>query len=240
MSIEREISKTLKKEITLFLKQYKRMPTRTELMNRIRKIRALLHDRLLGVSRDRLERAYVLSALSTSKELGVRAELGSVDTYAIQRLMNKPILRQSFAGLTMKISSDLQDAFEKAYSKGLNIQKLRKEIEKISGLASFRAETIARTEVGKISGAARLNQYRKRPNFNNFLFKHFGPDDARTTETSKRIKARIGREGVIWDDYLRIVQEESAKDFPEWRVDPEAPLSHYQSRHNFIKVGEVS
>lgn len=43
-------------------------------------------------------------------------------------------------------------------------------------------------------------------------------------------------QGVPWNDYVQIMKEESAQDFPEWSVDAFAPVPHYQCRHIALKV----
>lgn len=112
---------------------------------------------------------------------------------------------------------------------------MTKKIRDTLDVADFRAENIARTSTMKVSQAARITSYKKEPDFDNFLFIHQGPNDNRTTETSKRIKSRTNK-GVSWENYVKIVTEESAKDFKDWTVDKNAPVSHYQSRHTFTRV----
>ena len=236
----KQVERMLKKELEKFLKDYKRMPSRKELLSRIRKIRRMLDEKLLSVSRKSFEIVYVTSALKVTRELGEKLVLSGVDENALNVLLNKPVLRQSFVGLSREVSNKFQEVFEKNYSLpyGLSRKKIQEEIIKVSDVARGRAELIARTESAKVSSAARRVQYMKSPDFNNFLFKHVGPNDARTTDLSKRIKRRVGK-GVLWDDYVRIVMEESVKDFPEWVVDPSAPVSHYNSRHSFLCVGTL-
>ena len=112
--------------------------------------------------------------------------------------------------------------------------EIRDRITQLTNVSEFKAENIARIESSKVSSAARLTSYRKESDFDNFLFDHIGPNDVRTTPTSTRIKART-KGGVPWSEYVKIVIEESAKDFPTWTVNPDYPVSHWNSRHTFIR-----
>ena len=233
-----QIRSILKKELDEFITKYKRMPSKREFMSRLRKIQLRMQSELLSATTTAFSSVYVTASLQVAQELGDKLKLTSIDQNAINVLSNKPVLRQSFAGLTQEVANKFQDLFEKAYQsdKGISRIKLQKEIQRIAEVSDHRAELIARTESIKISGTARFNQYHKRPEFNRFLFGWMGPDDSRTTETSKRIKARVGK-GVTWDELYNIVSDESAKEFPTWVVDYNNLVSHWQSRHLPVKVG---
>lgn len=159
-----------------------------------------------------------------------------MDQNALVALSTQPVLAESFSNISNELTSGIQEIITTAYHtpKGMSFKNIQTEIQKLTNISDFRAETIARTEAGKVAAAARKNSYAKQKNFNEMRFFHIGPDDNRTTECSKEIKRRIGKEGVLWNDYVRIVTEVSAKYFPTWRVDPNAVLSHWNSRHIFI------
>ena len=233
-----QIRSILKKELDEFIVKYKRMPSKTEFMRRLRKIQLRMQSELLSATTTAFSSVYVTASLQVAQELGDKLRLTSIDQNAINVLSNKPVLRQSFAGLSQEVANKFQTLFEKAYQseKGISRFKLQKEIQRVAEVSDHRAELIARTESAKISGTARYNQYKKRPEFNRFLFRHVGPNDSRTTETSKRIKERVGN-GVTWDELYKIVTEESVKDFPTWIVDYTNLVSHFNSRHLPVKVG---
>lgn len=236
-----QIRNLLEKELDEFVKQYKRMPSRSEFQKRIEKVRRGLSDELLSATQARMSALYARAARQTARELRTKLNLTRVDQNAILSLSRKPVLRQSFVGLSRVVSGKLQELFEEAYSdpKGISRYELSKKIARVAEVSDARARTIARTESAKISARARFTQYKKRDDFNDSLFRWVGPSDSRETDTSKRIKRRVGR-GVTYDELFRIVSEESAKDFPTFVVEYENIVSHFNSRHTFLRVGTVS
>lgn len=217
------------------------MPSRAEFQARIRRVRSRLSDEMLSATQASMSALYVKAARRVSREMRTKLSLDTVDDNAVKALTRQPVLRQSFSKLSRLTAAKMQEVFEKAYQdpQGLSREAIAKELRKVAEISDSRARLIARTESAKISARARYTQYRKRPDFNESLFRWVGPSDHRETDTSKRIKRRVGR-GVRWDVLVRIVQEESAKDFPTWTVDPESPVSHWNSRHTFVRVGSIS
>ncbi len=196
-----------------------------------------LSGELKNASNSFFRKAYDTGMNEVGRDLGVNIGFDAVDQNALDALQDQAVLSSAFKGLTQEVTGNVQDIIREAFEtpKGLDATEIAKRIEKVAGITDARAETIARTEIGKVSAAARGNSYKKSPNFDSFKFKHSGPNDRRTTDTSKRIK-KATRDGVGWDEYVRIVTEESAKDFPEFVVDPDAPLSHYSSRHRPLRM----
>ena len=233
-----QVRSILKKEIDKFLKVYKRMPSRKELQNLILKIQRKLTTELNSAISNALKLVYVKTGITVARELGNKFIFDKIDYNALKVLQTQPVVRQSFAGLSQDISNKLQDLFDIIYNdpKGYSKKKLIDGVKSIAEVSDWRAELIARTETAKISNGARYVQYKKSPEFNNFIFKWIGPSDSRTTDTSKRIKNRVGN-GVTYDELFKIVSEESIKDFPNWVVRYDAIVSHYNSRHSFVKVG---
>lgn len=203
----------------------------------LERLRKRMITELEAASRAFYEEEYKKAMTTVERELDRNFEFGVVDQNAIRLLSSQPVLYEAYAGLTDELIERTNEILTRAYQTpgGVDRRKLEAQIEEATGLANHRAENIARTETGKVSAAARKNSYQKDDRFQTFRFRHIGPDDQRTTKTSKRIKQRVGS-GVPWDEYVQIITEESAKDFPTFKVDPEAPISHFQSRHTFIRV----
>jgi len=230
------ISSILKNSINKIfskLKDYKE----EDLQQVANKINLELRTEMQDKTSEMFKRAYSKNADEVSKELGVNFVFDVVDENALVALASQRVLKEAYAGIADNLSQKVHEIIRKAYRtpKGLNVQEITAQIEEAAKVADHRAENIARTEMGKVSAAARKNSYAKAEGSENFLFKHIGPSDDRTTGVSKRIKERTSK-GVSWEEYVKIVKEESAKDFPEWTVDKEFPVSHYQSRHTFVRV----
>lgn len=232
-----ELSKILQREIGKFIKTFKKKPTEEQMQNMIDKLRKDLDDNLKTASEGFFRKAYKRGISQAENDLGVQFGFGDVDENALQALREQKVLSDSFAGVRDDLTSKAQEVLRRAYEtpNGLSLSKITEELKEALGVADSQAETIARTESGKVSSAARRISYGKDPRFDTFKFKHIGPNDNRTTDTSKRIKSRT-KGGVSWDDYVLILTEESAKDFPDWTVDKNAPMSHYSSRHTYVRV----
>jgi len=197
------------------------------------KLNSALQEKTTSLFKD----TYVATQNQVSRQLNVKIGFDVLDQNALVALSSQEVLSQSFSGIAEDLTSSIQDIITQAYHtpKGMSFANMQKEIQATTNLTDFRAETIARTEAGKIASSARKNSYSKQSGFAEFKFIHIGPDDNRTTSTSRRIKKRCGK-GVLWNEYIRIMNEESAKEFPTWKVNPDAPLSHWNSRHIFLKV----
>ncbi len=231
------LSDTIKEEINKFLKKFKRKPSEADLKRGIKDINRRLARELNLSSKGLFKKLYSDEMEKVGRELGVNIIMGKIDENAIEVLNNQKVLAEAYEGIASKLTEKINEIIEDAYKdpKGLTVQQMTDKIKELTETSDFHAETIARTETGKISSAARKNSYAKEEGFENFKFKWIGPDDHRTTDTSKRIKARTSK-GVTLDNLIKIVTEESAKDFPEWTVYKDFPVSHYNSRHTFIKT----
>ncbi len=227
-----KMSETLKKEIDFFIKKFKKKPEEAEMNKIIAKINLQLENELRESSKGLFKKIYMGEADKTAKQFGVNAIFDVVDQNALVVLSNQDVLSKAYSGVANNLTKKLNDIIGEAFRtpKGLNTQQIIDKIKDAASVSDFRAETIARVETSKVASAARLNTYRKESNFDTFKFRHTGPADHRTTDTSKRIKERT-KNGVSWGEYVDIVTQESAKDFPDWTVNKDSPVSHYNSRH---------
>lgn len=232
-----KLADVIKREIDMFTKKFKRKPTEKELKREISKINNNLVKELEGSTSKLFKSTYKIEAGRIAGSLGVKMAFDKVDLNAVKVLSKQKVLSKAYKGIadnmTGKINNIITEAFKTP--KGLSLEGIKDKIKDLTDVADFKAETIARTEIGKVSAAARKNTYQKEKDFDKFLFKHIGPNDNRTTETSKRIKKRVGK-GVIWKEYVDIIKQESAKDFPKWIVKDDFPVSHYNSRHIFVRA----
>jgi hypothetical protein len=232
-----KLSDTLKKEIDSFIKRFKRKPSETELRKAISQINLKLSKELSESTNKLFKQAYLKEIERVEKELGLNVIFGTVDENALTALNSQDVLSKAYSGISSNITTELNGIIQEAYRdpKGLSVKQITDKISDMAKVADFKAETIARTEMSKVSSAARKVSYSKEQDFDTFLFKWIGPNDNRTTDTSKRIKSRTIN-GVTWNELIGIVKEESSRDFPEWTVDKDFPISHYNSRHTFVKI----
>lgn len=193
---------------------------------------------MLGHTDTFFRRIYVEEMDRVGKDLGVNILFSERDSNALQWLRTNPDLLKAYSNIGEDVSDKIQGIISDAFHdpSQMRASAISKRITEVSGFARHRAENIARTETGRVSAAARRISYSKEATPDKpFLFSHIGPADGRTTPTCVRIAKRTAG-GVPYDEYVQIMAEESAKDFPEWTVDKEAPQAHYQCRHTFVRV----
>ena len=225
----------LKEELDKFLKKFKRKPTEKEFKARLSKINRNLKRQLSSDTEQFIKAEYSKGMRSVGRELNMTIAFGKADQEAINVLANQKVLSEAFDNLSDTVSGKISDIIERAYKKGgMSLSQIKKEIQEVSDVADYHAENIARTESSKVSSAARRNSYEKADPDNTFKYVWIGPADRRTTVTSKSIKRRAEK-GVSYDDLVKIVTEESAKEFPTWTVNKDALVSHWQSRHTFLR-----
>jgi len=142
-----------------------------------------------------------------------------------------------FKGVADETADEIRKILEEEYyqDQDLDLDTIKSRIEDVTNVAENRVENIARTETTKLAVAARKNSYQKADPDNEFLYKHVGPSDGRTTDTCGRIKERT-KDGVTWSQYVQILREESRKDFDDWSVSKHAPVAHYQCRHVPVRI----
>lgn len=235
---QNEFYKILKTEIDGFLKTYKRKPTEKEIQGLVDKIGKKLPDAMKRATEKQFKKIYNGAVESVEKDLNRNIVRDERDVVMLNKLANQPVLYDAYAGVTNTITNNINKIINETYDnpKEFTIQKLTEKIKETSNLAKYRAENIARTETGKVAMAARRISYQKEENPDKpFLFKHIGINDHRTTKTCQRIKDRTAK-GVKWDEYVKIVEEESKKDFPDWTVDKEFPVAHYMCRHSVVRL----
>lgn len=238
--LESMFSKELRKIISGL--NLTRKPTPQELDDITRKLAKQIDKKLRVKGANSIKAIYNKASKKVASEFSTKFTSTPSDKVAIDSLKQDPKYLEAFAGVSQEVSMKVRERIESKYdalgeTKGVSVDEIEKEIKGILSESKGQIKTIARTELAKISNRARYEQYNKRESFRTMKFKHIGPVDNRTTPTSKRIMART-QNGVSWNEYVQIVKDESSKDFPDWTVDETAPVSHYNSRHTFIRVVE--
>jgi len=227
----------IERTIDKFVKTFKRKPTERELVLLIQKLNIEMTAELERSVGSILGSLFKNQYVSTASALGISAKIGIDQRNRLFKLATDKTLNTAYfnlsKGISNKINVIIQDAYRR--SEGLSTFKIKEQIKQVANIADGRASTIARTESAKVAASARRSAYLEADPNDTGLYKHVGPKDKRTTKTSLRIKRRVGR-GVRWATYVKIVTEESAKDFPTWTVNPDYPLSHWNTRHIFVKI----
>jgi hypothetical protein len=227
----------LKKVLNIFVKRFHTLPDEKELRKVLSDIHVSLQGELRTATSSAFSKVYVSTMRNVSTELGVKLTFNTFDAQALNALTNQQVLYESYAGLTGDLVRKVNEAILKAYQRpaGLTLRSLREELAGAADLADYRAATIARTETSKVQAAARRNSYLQADPEDKGLYVWIGPDDHRTTRTSRNIKRRVGK-GVSWKELISVIKNESAKEFPDWVVNEAFPVSHYNSRHTFLRV----
>lgn len=230
-----KIRKELQEVIQRFLKE--KVPSKDELQEFVTNIQQNMKSAFDSVVNSLFKQTYDESVQEVERELDLNVEFGRPDREALRALRNSPVLSQSFSGLQQKVTDKIHEIMNEAYAnpEQLTINEIQRRIQDVADVAAYRAENIARTESGKVSSAARRATYEKTGELDNMLFEWIGPADNRTHRSCMRIMQRT-KGGVLYDELINIIQEEVRNDFPEWTVDPNAPLAHYQCRHTFVRV----
>lgn len=232
-----DLSNTLKKEIDKLLKE-KKSYTTEELNRKINNIKTKMKSELDRSAETFFKNKYQDELEEVGRNLGINVEFKQRDLNAIKALSNQDVLSKAFSNLSDELSQKVGRVITESYTnpEELTTEKITEKVKDALDIADYRAETIARTETSKVSAAARKNSYAEVDPEGTGLYKHIGPNDNRTTKISQRIKDRT-KNGVTWDEYIRIMEEESRKEIPNWKVNPEFPISHPNTRHTFIKIG---
>jgi len=232
-----KMADAIKSEIELFSKAYKRKPSEKELKGLIKKIKNTLNSELKETTRKFFEKTYLQGMDKVGRELGVNITFGAIDKNAIQALATQKILFDAYDGITKTLTDKINDILIQAYKteSGLNLTQITDKLQEAVRIRDSRAETIARTEMSKVSSAARRNSYKKEDPDDEFRYKHIGPNDNRTTVMSKEVKEST-KNGVSWDNYVATITRVSQKHNPKWVVNSQYPITHPNTRHSFVRI----
>jgi len=229
----KELDKKLTKELKSIFDELdiKGKPNEKQLIKAVGKVSKKLEKQLKKSGSSVFKGIYEKFAKETNKKLGIKTQITDSDKEVIDSLINDDKYKEAFSNMSIASSKRLRETISKAFDKDdISINNLIKDIQEDLEATKSNLRMIVRTETGKIASGARKEQLNKTGA--EYKYFHIGPSDNRTTELSKTLVNKT-KNGVTWDEYIKLMQNESSKYFPEWVVNPQAPLSHYSSRHTF-------
>lgn len=181
--------------------------------------------------RKKVRAIYVGKLEEIKKEVKKEYELTKQDEDEIEHIADN-LYAKPFAGLSKRLSDKIKDYLLDAYEKQKRMETIVNFIKRIAKKLTYEeSEMIARTEMSALSNKAREWSYLKIDPEKKFKYRWIGPDDNRTTQICKNIKARTAR-GVSLDELKKIIDEEGRKG----GFEPRDFLPHINCRHTFMKV----
>lgn len=231
----KEVTSALEKELKDILKEFdfKRKPSEKRMQELVGEATKKLEKKLKSKNSNKIKSIYEKAMKDVGKEVGEKFTLTQKDKNIIDALKKEPVYQEAFTNLSASISKKLKDTITRAYDdpENFTIDKIVGNMKKTLDESDGKLRTIARTESTKISVAARKTSYEKTGA--TYKYFHVGPNDNRTTEMSKEV-SKLTKNGVDWDSYVEIIRQVSKKHNPKWSVNPEAPITHPNTRHTFI------
>ncbi|MCJ2530815.1 MAG: methyltransferase domain-containing protein [Candidatus Thermoplasmatota archaeon] len=144
---------------------------------------------------------------------------------------------KSFEGLRLEVAKDIEQVILDAYTGKIpmDIEEIVKALRKVAQGADSRLDTIARTEMAAVHNTGRELAYRKRDPEEEYRHGWIGPDDLRTSDICKEIKARVPRGGLRLSELKALVKEVSMKFMgPRWRT--RDWVGHPNERHMVLRI----
>jgi hypothetical protein len=233
--VEKEVEAALINELNKMLEKidFRRKVTEDELNKKVDSITREFKGSIMAKSSNKLKAIYQKIARDVSKQLNQQFSMTEKDKNIIEALKRQPVYQKAFDNITNKMSVRLKETIVKAYDNPEKftikniVDEMRKDVEE----SEVHLQTIARTETSKIAVAARKTSYDKTGA--RYVYSHIGPNDDRTTQMSKKV-VEMTKGGVDWDTYVNIIKRVSNEYNPGWEVNPEAPITHPNTRHIFI------
>lgn len=223
--------------IQALYKQYKADPAK--LQKEVERLAREFSLELRSMAATRFSDTYRNGLSAVAASYSVPGALSGADEARIQMLLQQPDLSAALSNFRSDVTAKAFDAFRESLSRpgGFRLSDVRDALQGVKDVAEQHVEVIARTETNRFFQAGRREGYKRAEasQGRKFLYCWAGPNDSRTTPTCERIAHRAG-EGVEWEELVRIVREESSKDFPDFTVDPDAPTAHWQCRHFCLRA----
>lgn len=232
-----QMQREMEQIISQFIKTYKRMPNEKQLQAIAQKLQSRFALNMRSATDQQFKKIYMNTVSEVESNLRRELPFTKIDQNALFLLKNNPDFTRSLANLSNEMSQKVMEIVYEEYAnpQGLNLRRMQKKLKTVTRLGDGRAELIARMETSRVSNTARHISYRKDERFNQFLFRWVGPSDSRTTEQSKEIQRLVGK-GVTWSELQQIVIRVAAKYFPEFTVDPNTLVDHWNTRHSFVRT----
>lgn len=124
-------------------------------------------------------------------------DFSKVDELAINAILNKHVLWDSYENLSKSTSDKINEIITESYTdpKTFSIQNLVKKIRNVADEEAYRLERLVRTETRTASQKGREMGFRKADPENNYLYKWSVRHDARTSPVCKEIETIVNKEG---------------------------------------------
>lgn len=150
-------------------------------------------------------------------------------------LANSPVWK-AFDGMRADVTDQFQRVFMDAYMGKIpmTVDSLVGGLRKVADDATWRLERIARTEMSAVVNTGREIAYRKRDPAGEYRYLWVGPQDGRTTEICKTIKARQPAVGLPIEELKALVREVS-REFNPPTFQSRPWLPHVNCRHEVIR-----
>jgi hypothetical protein len=169
-----------------------------------------------------------------------KKDIKTPDETFIARIKDASLWR-AFSGLEQDLSRKMSEAIKELLTTagGASTDRMIDGMMEIASLERSRLENIARTETHKFIHYGRELAWKALDPEDVGRYDWIGPDDKRTTEVCKAIKARVKAEGkgngVPLAVLKRIINEEAKKANPDW--DAKGWTPHNYCRHTAVMSG---
>lgn len=203
----------------------------------LQRLARLLSGRIKDAGDKELRKAYIEGLASVETEFGFPPAFTGNDQAFLNRLYASQVYTEAVSGLRGTIEQAVYNGLAQSLieHKTFNLDAVKDIIRTVSDAGDAEINQIARTQANKFFTAGRRSGYKRaeEDRGEKFVYDWVGPSDHRETDVCRRIKARIRDHGgaVPWEVLVRIVTQESRKDYPTFEVDPEAPQAHWNERH---------
>jgi len=203
---------------------------------KINKVARQFSRNLKDLTAKKVKQDYMKSVEDVEKELNQNFSFGKADQNAINAITDSKVFSESFENVEKKMAKRLNKVLARAFREPerFTIDNIVSEMKEEADLSEGQLRTIARTETTKIANAARKTSYDKADD-GSFRYSWIGPSDQRTTQTCNNISRRTDK-GVKMDELLRIMKQETKKEFPEFTVNKDAMAAHYNCRHVMLRI----
>jgi len=221
---------SLFKELELSLKRIKNKESFTLESKRIVK---LFVDKFKNYLNNSVRQEYIKTKNSIARQGKIELDYTLTDEAVINGFTNSKYLWESYSNLDDILNKKVNSILSSSFQEGLfNPAEARKRmLDEIPKLSKTRVNSILRNEYANIQNLSSENTY-KQLFGDEGKYVMIGPNDNRTAESTKRVKARQGS-GVSIDELKQIIREEAD---PRTYTSERPFIIHINTRHRLLKV----
>lgn len=206
----------------------KRMPSEESFLDKIGKVTSKIDKSLRRTASSVFKGIYEKFGKSTSKQVGTKFEMTQKDKDTIDEFKEDPLYKQAFANTSETMSDNIKGVVKESFGKpDFTVDKLVEDIKEQTDIAKSSVRRIARTESFKLSIAAQQNQLEKTGV--EYEYTHSGVKDNRTGKDSIELM-KLTKDGVSWDEYVKLTEKVAKQFNPKWKVNKQAPMLHPNQR----------